>query len=294
MIAPAAHARHNMGMTNRRQFLGTLSAAAAAAALPRTLRARALREHLGPLGVQLYTVRSEMAKSVERTLAAVAKAGYREVEFAGYFGREPSALRAQLDALRLTAPSVHVGIELLESDWAAQVAAAKVIGHQTLIVPSVDRRKLPALADWKALAARFNALGRKAAGEGLRVGYHNHNFEFPPLAGGARPYDILLGETDPALVDFEMDIYWISDAGGDPLAYFAKYPHRFRAVHAKDGGPRPAFEMRDVGAGTIDWKAIFAHRAQAGIEHVFVEHDQPKDPFASIEASAKYLKSLEF
>jgi sugar phosphate isomerase/epimerase len=216
------------------------------------------------------------------------------VEFAGYFDRQPAAIRAQLDALRLTSPSVHIAIETLEGDWAAQAASAKVIGHQTLIVPSVDRRKLPAAADWKALAARFNALGKKAAGDGLRIGYHNHNFEFPPLEGGARPFDILLAETDPALVDFEMDLYWISFAGADPLAYFAKYPGRFKFVHVKDGGPRPAFEMRDVGAGTIDWKAIFRHRGQAGIAHVYVEHDQPKDPLASIQASANYLKSLEF
>jgi sugar phosphate isomerase/epimerase len=283
-----------MGMTNRRQFLGTLSAAAAAAALPGALRAMSRRERLDRCGVQRYTVRAEMAKSVENTLEAVAKAGYREVEFAGYFGRQPAALRAQLDSLRLTAPSVHVGIDVLESDWAVQVASAKVIGHKTLIVPSVDRRKLPAVTDWKALAARFNALGKKAAAEGLRIGYHNHNFEFPPLEGGPRPFDVLVGETDPTLVDFEMDLYWITFAGADPLAYFARYPGRFKFVHVKDGGPRPEFEMRDVGAGTIDWKAIFQRRKLAGIEHVFVEHDQPKDPLASIQASARYLQQLEF
>ncbi len=281
-------------MTNRRQVLELMSAAAAATALPRALRAFPAREKIPRFGVQLYTVRAEMAKSVESTLEAVAKAGYAEVEFAGYFDRQPAALRAQLDALRLTAPSTHVGIEVLEGDWAAQVAVAKVLGHKYLIVPSVNRSKLTAAADWKALAGRFNVLGKKAAAEGLRVGYHNNNFEFPPLEGGARPFDILLGETDPALVDFEMDLYWISFAGFEPLAYFAKHPGRFKCVHVKDGGPRPQFEMRDVGAGTMDWKAIFARHKQAGIEHYFVEHDQPKDAMASIQASAQYLKQLEF
>lgn len=283
-----------MAMSNRRQFLQALAAATAASALPAALRAAPSREKLARFGLQLYTVRGEMTKSVERTLEAVAKAGYQEVEFAGYFGRTPAALRATLDALRLTSPSCHLSIDALDGDWAGTVAAAKVIGHNTLIVPSLDMRKLTDTAAWKTMAARFNELGKKAAGEGLRIGYHNHNADFRRLADGTVPFDVFVSETQPALVDFEMDPYWIQYANEDPLAWFAKFPGRFRFVHVKDGGPRPQFEMRDVGDGTIDWKAIFARHTQAGIRYYFVEHDQPKDPLASIEASARYLKQLEF
>lgn len=285
-------------MTTRRRFLESVSAAAALAALPRALHALPgaplIRERLDRFGVQLYTVRTEMQKSIETTLAAVAEAGYREVEFAGYFSREPAALRAQLDALKLTAPSAHVSLDALERDWPRQAAAAKALGHRWLIVASVDTSKLPSTAEWKALAGRFAAVGKRAVGDGLRFGYHNHNVELKPLADGARPLDILLGETDPALVDFEMDLYWAMAAGAEPLDYFAKYPGRFRCVHVKDGSPRPEFAMRDVGSGIIDWARIFAKHRQAGIEHYFVEHDQPTDPLASIQASAKYLKQLSF
>lgn len=281
-------------MTTRRSFLGTAGAASAVALFPNARRASTTAPgRIARLGLQLYTVRTEMERSVEQTLAAVAKAGYKEVEFAGYFDRSPTALRALLQVHGLTAPSAHVDQASLEREWPAHAAAAKAMGHRTLIVAWVDRNKLPAVDDWKALAKRFNEIGRRASGDGLRFAYHNHDFEFPPVAG-TRPYDVLLGETDPALVDFEMDLYWTLKAGADPLEYFARYPGRFRSVHVKDGGPMPAFEMRDVGAGTVDWKRIFAQHARAGIEHYFVEHDDPPDPIASITASARYLAALSY
>ena len=285
-------------MTTRRTFLGAAGAASALALLARGLHAawpgtRTGTDGIPRIGLQLYTVRSEMERSVEQTIAAVAGAGYKEVEFAGYFGREPAALRALLDRHGLTAPSAHVGQEALERDWKAQAAMARTMGHRTLIVASSDRARMPSVDDWKAFARRFNDIGRRAAGDGLRFGFHNHSGEFPPI-GGTVPYDVLLGETDPALVDFEMDLYWTLKAGADPLTYFARYPGRFTCVHVKDGGPPPAFAMRDVGAGTVNWKRIFARHAQAGIEHYFVEHDEPADPIASITASARYLAALTF
>jgi sugar phosphate isomerase/epimerase len=106
--------------------------------------------------------------------------------------------------------------------------------------------------------------------------------------------DILLAETDPALVSFEMDLYWAVKAGQDPRAYFTRYPGRFAMVHVKDATPAPALEMTDVGSGSMDWKAIFALHAKAGIRHYFVEHDNPADPLASITKSAGYLKALTF
>ena len=175
----------------------------------------------------------------------------------------------------------------------ATAAAAKTIGHRRLIVGSVPDKELASIASIKVLAARFNEIGTRARDAGLRFGYHNHNVEFKRV-GGAVPYDILLSETDTALVDFELDLYWITQAGQDPLAYFAKYPGRFKLVHVKDSAGPPSHEMRDVGAGVINWKAIFAKRSQAGILHYFVEHDHPADPYASVTASYNYLHALQF
>ena len=128
---------------------------------------------------------------------------------------------------------------------------------------------------------------------GLQFAYHNHDFEFPKLDGQV-PYDVLLQNTDPKLVQLEIDLYWITKAGQDPLTYFARWPGRVPLVHVKDSAGAPEHKMADVGQGKIDWKRIFAKRDQAGIKHFFVEHDQPPQPFEDIAASYKYLHELEF
>jgi sugar phosphate isomerase/epimerase len=279
-------------VTTRRDFLASAAAAAALSTLPRSLWAAPVAR-IERVGLQLYTLRSEMRKNVEATLERVAAIGYKEVEFAGYFGRDPATLRSTLDALGLIAPACHLGLPDVEAGFDATAAAAKSIGHHGLIVASVPGKEFASVASIKALAARFNEIGKRARDVGLRFGYHNHNVEFRAVEG-AVPYDILVSETDAALVDFEMDIYWITQAGQDPLAYFAKYPGRFKLVHVKDSAGPPSYEMRDVGAGVINWKAIFAKREQAGIVHYIVEHDQPADPYASVTASYNYLHALTF
>lgn len=281
-------------MTSRRTFLETLGVAAAAAALPRDLLAATHGAQLEAVGLQLYTVRALMSKDVETTLATVAGIGYREVEFAGYYNREPEALRATLDRLKLTAPSCHVGLENVETGFDATAAAARTMGHRWLVVASVPGSFFRSVASLKELAQRFNAAGRRAKDAGfVRFGYHNHNVEFKPVEGTI-PLELLLAETDPALVSFEMDVYWVTQGGGDPFTLIDKFPGRFHLIHAKDASPAPAREMRDVGAGVIDWKRLFAARKKAGIEHVFVEHDAAPDPIASITASYKFLHDLTF
>lgn len=284
-------------MVSRRDFVRrTAIGLGAAAAVPRPLLATLLpADRIERVGVELYTVRGAMRDDVPGTLARVARIGYKEVEFAGYYGLQAERVRELLDTNALASPSVHTAIEILERDFDAQARMAKVIGHEMLIVPSLNTRTLTDAAGWKGIAARFNALGRKAHDAGLRFGFHNHAVEPKPLADGTVPYDVLLGETDPALVDFQMDIYWMVKSGGDPIAYFNKYPGRFRSVHVKDATAAPALDMVDVGAGAIDWKKIFAMHAKAGIRHYLVEHDDPKpDAFASITASYKYLSTLTF
>jgi len=276
---------------DRRDFLGTMSALAVGAVLP-ACRPASATTRISKVGLQLYTVRDLMKKDVEGTLAAVAGAGYTEVEFAGYFGKTPAEIRAMLDRHGLTAPSVHTG-DIAPDAWAKSLDAAHVIGHQYIVVPWIPEERRKTLADWKAVAADFNRAAATAQAAGVQFGYHNHDFEFP-LVEGQVPYDVLLAETDPKLVQLEIDLYWITKGGQDPLAYFARWPGRIPLVHVKDGKGQPDWAMTEVGSGKIDWKRIFARSGQAGIKHYFVEHDQPADPIASITASCAYLKKLEF
>jgi len=281
-------------MTSRRDAVKTLAALAAAGLLPRA--AGAAREDAASIeriGVQLYTVRSLMTKDVAATLQAVAKIGYKEVEFAGYFGRTPSDLRKLLDDNGLTSPSCHLGMEAVQDGFDATAEAAHTVGHRYLTVASLDMRPLKTADDWKRMADAFTEAGRRARVAGLRFAYHNHAAEFAPVDGQV-PMELLIGGTDPSLVAYEMDLYWITRAGIDPRAYFARFPGRFEMVHAKDSMGAPGHAMADVGSGTIDWKGIFAQRAQAGIRHCFVEHDEPADPMASIRASYGFLKALRF
>jgi sugar phosphate isomerase/epimerase len=143
------------------------------------------------------------------------------------------------------------------------------------------------------MAQRFNRVASAAKSVGLRVAFHNHNAEFRKI-GDVVPYDILVQETDPALVSFEMDLYWAVNAGVDPLDYFGRFPGRFRMVHVKDSMGPPDHKMVEVGAGKIDFKKIFAQSDKAGIEHYFVEHDQPANPMESVAASYRYLAALQF
>lgn len=250
---------------------------------------------VAPIGLQLYTLRDEMKRDMAATLARVARTGYTQVEFAGYFDRTPEQVRAMLDANGLTAPSAHVPLQMLQANPAAVIAAAKTIGHAYIINPWVEEKSRGTLAEWRNLARSMNDVGAQLAASGLKLGYHNHDFEFA-LVEGTVPYEVLVGETDPRYVAMEMDLYWAAKAGQDPLAWFAKHPGRFQLVHVKDSRGAPNNEMVPVGSGTIDWKRIFAHRTEAGIKHYIIEHDNAADyaggPFASIESSYNYLSKL--
>ncbi len=276
---------------DRREFVQTVTGAGVAIACSRIPRApRAAR--LDKVGLQLYTVRDQMKVDFEGTLARVAEIGYKEVEFAGYFNHSPADVRAILDRHGLSAPSTHVG-DISPDAWKASLDAAHAIGHEYIVVPWIPQEKRMTLDGWKQVAAEFNRAAQAAHDAGVQFAYHNHDFEFPKMEGQV-PYDILLQTTDPKLVQLEIDLYWITKAGQDPLTYFARWPGRVPLVHVKDSAGAPEHKMVDVGQGKIDWKRIFAKQDQAGIKHFFVEHDQPPQPFQDIAASYNYLKNLEF
>jgi sugar phosphate isomerase/epimerase len=248
---------------------------------------------LKKIGLQLYSVRDMMKADLPGTLRKVAAVGYKEVEFAGYFGRTPAQIKELLKKNGLTSPSTHIPIETLEKDSVRAFADAKAIGHDWVTVPWIPEERRKTADSWKQITTLLNQLGPQAKAAGLRLAYHNHDFEFKTV-DGIKPYDMMLSQTDPSLVDFEMDLYWVTFAGNDPLDYFNRFPKRFALVHVKDSAGGPDNKMVDVGKGKIDFRAIFAQSDKAGIKHYFVEHDQPADPMATLRNSYKYLHALRF
>jgi len=247
---------------------------------------------LDRIGVQLYTIRDALTRDLDGSLARVAAIGYQEVELAGYRSHTVAEFRAALDRNGLVAPSTHIAMERVRDELPQVLDEAHQLGHKFVICPNIPDEKA-GLDGYRKAADVLNHAGEVAGRSGISIGYHNHESELAPI-GGVRPYDVMLDRTDPKLVAMEMDIYWLVKGGGDPLAYFRKYPGRFRMVHVKDMDGSPAKTMVDVGKGMIDWKAIFAQSGEAGIEHYFVEHDDARDPFASIADSYAYLRRLEF
>src|SRR5215470_15184374 len=284
----------------RREFIGTAAAGLAATELGWAFPAA---HKIKAVGVQLYTVRNAMKSDFDGTVAKVAQVGYKEVEFAGYFDHSPKDIAALLKKNGLTAPSCHVGYDVVEKKWAEQIEASHVIGHKFIVCPWIDPKQREEADGYKRAAELFQKAGEQSLKAGIQFAYHNHTFEFQPspALGGKLPYDVLLA-TDPKYVKMELDLCWISVAGKDPVDYFNKYPGRFPLVHVKDmkvlpkgeEGPttdpdKEMADMSEVGGGIIDWKRILSHSEKAGIQHYFVEHDFPKDAFESISKSYAYL-----
>ena len=262
--------------------------------------------------MQLYTVRDQMAKDFPGTLARVARIGYKEVEFAGYYNQSPQDVRALLDRLGLAAPSSHVGLDALQKDLAGQIRVARTVGHEFVTVPALMEPltgRAVGADYWQRTAAEFNRVARALQAEGVGFAYHNHSFEFQPLADGRTGYDVLLAETDPALVRFELDLFWATFAGQDPVAMFQRHPGRYAMWHVKDmrgvaearreaaaasGSAMQKMQgamarLAAVGTGELDFRRIFAAAQQAGLRHYFVENDAaPTTPSSLSDVETSY------
>lgn len=243
------------------------------------------------IGLQLYTVRTALAKDIEGTIAAIAAAGITELEFAGYYEKDAAWWKALLKKHGLTAPSAHMPMPPTDDGWDKQFDMAKQMGHGIVIMPFLDASQRKTKDDYKKVADRLNVAATKAKKAGLQFGYHNHDFEFAPMEG-TTGYEILTTQTDKSLVKLELDLYWTIKAGQDPVAIMQKWSGRVICCHVKDMGPPPARAWADVGAGSIDFRNILAKGQTLGLKHWFIEHDQPADPIASIKASAAAMKAL--
>ena len=290
-------------MTSRREFL--TSAALLSAGLLVAPSLLAYDKHY--IGVQLYTVREAMAKDPAGTLARLAQIGYNSVEGATYtgsqkfYGMTPPVFAALLKQHGLIMPSCHhlLGEELhngvpvagtLLHDWDRAVDDAAAVGVKYMVCAYLFDTERGNLDHYKQIAEHLNKAGERCKKAGIQLCYHNHDFEFQ-AQGGKLPYDLLLSETDKNLVKMELDLYWATKAGHDPVALFKAHPGRFPLWHVKDMDKTDKHDFTEVGNGSIDFKRIFAQAKLAGMQYFFVEQDKtPGDPFTSIQQSITYLK----
>ncbi|HEV2354549.1 MAG TPA: sugar phosphate isomerase/epimerase [Puia sp.] len=293
-------------MPNRRTFLRQTGLTSAGL----LLRPKDLFATQPLIGLQLYTVRTQIAKDPDGTLAKVAEIGYNSVEAMGYgngkfFGLTPAQFSAMIKKHGLKSPSGHYGMGnfLSKGDMADlkdNIAAAATMGHKYIVIPWIDDNLRTSLEDYKKLAPKFNAAAVEARKNGLKLAYHNHDFEFKDWGGGKTGFDILLKETDPTLVNFEMDIYWATRAGQDPVKLINENPGRFKMWHLKDMSQKepPSYSVggkqyfTHVGAGIIDFRKIFQYKRKSGMQYFFVEQDETNEPvFDAIAQSYKYVKT---
>jgi sugar phosphate isomerase/epimerase len=259
-----------------------------------------------PLGLQPYTVRNQLKDDFEGTLKKVIAMGYQEIEVSGgegfgdFNGYKAKELHQILDGLGLRTPSCHYGAPKDDAGWARNIEDARTLGLQYML--STTRPEWQKSLDgWKKTGDFFNHLGTMCRNAGMQLCYHNHNFEFR-VYDGVIAYDQLLSSSDKELVKMELDCFWITFAGKDPVDYFHRHLGRFPLLHIKDLKPgyKPTTAspegnpFTEVGSGVIDWKRIFKAAPDAGVKHYYVEQDNwDRSPLECARISADYLKKLK-
>ncbi len=242
------------------------------------------------IALQLYTVRRLLAVDLPGTLAAVAEVGYRRVELAGLPDVPPDELARRLDDAGLSPVASHEGIDRLRSDPDAVAQRLRVLGCPRVVVPSMPEADRGSVESVRRFAAELGRLAETFSGHGLRLGYHNHDFEFAPI-DGTTAFDVLLTEL-PAEVELEVDVYWVSIGGGDPVAAIRAARDRVRMLHMKDRAPGAASHDVPAGSGILDFPGIVEAGRSARVHWYIAELDDPGDEIADISAAAVYLESL--
>ena len=257
-----------------------------------SLNAKNLMDNnLANIGIQLYTVRDLMKKNVPLTLQRIAEIGYKEVEFAGYFGKTTKEIKAILSDNGLKSPSTHIEMDAIYNNPNKAIYTALEVGHEHIVMAWLAESERQNIDQYREYVDLYNSFGEKCNQNGLKFAYHNHDFEFKVLDGEV-PMDLLLNKTDPNNVSFELDMYWVHKANKDPKSYINKYPGRFPLWHIKDMASNTM--MADVGDGIIDFSEIFGLNKISGLKHYFVERDDPSDSMLSAERSFKAMLKLDF
>jgi sugar phosphate isomerase/epimerase len=304
---------------SRRGFLRTAAATAAAVGTSAALATPALAQGSGErkdqgrvrpdqISIQLFTLRNQLAIDFEGTIAALADIGYTKVEHAGFVGRTVQEFKAVLDANGIVSTSGHVLIPqpFNAAAWSASLADANTLGSTYIVHPffginfatgEVTRTTAP----WRAFARDMNRAGRMARNAGLKLGYHNHNWEFFRLTDdpSRTAYDVLTDETDPDLVHLELDLFWATRGARDPVDLIEANKGRVLQYHVKDMNQAGSFE--DPGQGLLDFPRIFEHSKTAGVDEYIVERDDagspprsPADALTTARVGYEFLVAVRF
>lgn len=313
----------------RRTFIqNTAAMTAAAALLPGISWSKA--NH--PLGVALFTVPRALSADFEGTLKLISSIGYKELEFfgpytfsgkeaqeqwkgaaaalgfsgSGYFGHSPKDVKALLDKYGLTAPSIHVDLPTLRDNMEGVAEAARIVGHQYVGIAMIPDDMRKNLDDYRKTIDLFNRIGENAKKHGLTFFYHNHGYGHHPVDGVA-PFQMILDETDADLVKMQMDVFWFTAAGIDPVKYLKEHPGRFPLLHVKDMREKKTFPgdggnmqewmglfpyLADAGDGVLDLKLILQEAKKAGAKHFLLEKDLTPDHENALQKSYTYLSGL--
>ena len=258
-------------------------------------------------GIALYTLRDTMGKDPRAVLEAVAELGYEYIEAAGYsegkyYGMEPAEFKAMLDEVGLKPMSSHQS-SMTRENAKTEIADAKEAGFQYIVIPvppeglftyNPASQSLGMTGTVANASDIINAIAAEASAQGMKALYHNHDFEFRENEEGIVPIDYFIENSDPEDLNFQMDLYWVTKAGADPVDYFEKYPGRFKAWHVKDIDDQGRFAP--VGTGSIDFERILAAKEQSGMEFYLVEQDATfnETPMEAIEISHEGLKEIGF
>ena len=312
----------------RREFLSVASLAMATGALNPVLGAATRK----PLGIEMFSIPKLAEKDLRGTLALMAGMGYTQVQFygpfdftpaetiaawkalapqlgfsgSGLYGQSVKQVKAILDENRLAAPSLHTALETLEQAMVPLAETAHGLGTKYVILPAIPAEKRKSLDDYKRMADTFNNIGESARKQGVKFGYHNHGYGWHEMEGKI-PERLLFERTDPKLVYLEMDVFWTSAAGVDPIQLLKDYPARYKQLHLKDMKERRQFKgdggdpgqwmelfplMTSAGDGVIDLKGIIAEGKKVGIEEFIVEQDIVADPQVALKRSADFVSKL--
>jgi sugar phosphate isomerase/epimerase len=276
-----------LGLTAVGAQVGCASSGAASAVGGRTLK---------KVGIQLYTLRDDARRDLEGTLVNIAKAGYKEVELLSSmnnFGMPPAQLRAILDRNGLAAPSTHVEPAIFDN-LEPQIEAARILGHQYLIVASLPDAEKLGLDDYRRWADRFNEAGARALRSNIRIGFHDEAWDFRNI-DGTTPYDVFVQRADPAVVALQLDTGNAAVGGKDPLEYMQKYGPRYSLFHIKDAPSIPADHDVELGKGVVNFRRLFAMIDNIDQKHLYVEQETyPAAPIDSVRRDYDYISKLNF
>ncbi|PJB13529.1 MAG: sugar phosphate isomerase/epimerase [Flavobacteriales bacterium CG_4_9_14_3_um_filter_40_17] len=291
-------------MTPRRTFLKQSSLLAAGIALAPSMAFENFKSSK-KVGLQLYSLREHLSLGLPTIVEKTTKLGYLELEPFGYrdgkyFGITPAEFKKILDANGMASPSGHYEFNTYLSksgttdDVKPLLDAAKIMGHTHIVVPHMNESLRSSIDDYKRITEKLNEAALLCKSAGLKLTYHNHDFEFKDY-NGQNGFDTMLSGTDKSMVDFEMDLYWVVRAGHNPVTLFNKYPGRFTYWHVKDMSKTDNTKNTEIGSGSIDYKTIFANGKKAGIKHYILEQENfEMDPFESLAKSIGYIQNNLF